>query len=296
MATMRTRNKRDNRAKGVTAGYPGGKSGLGVYHRIINEIPPHDIYLEPFLGAGSIMYYKRPAIRDVGVDINGGVVRDARKYLTQGELMVGDGVDLLQRLLAEHTERELNSQRKGVRLKASAITKKVWGGMDPVASLGDSAEKVVIYADPPYFLPSRRSAAKIYSAEASDQTFDGCDESWHVRLLKVLNALPYRVLLSGYASDLYLSRLKAPKWREVTYQTMTHGGLVTEYLWCNFEKPDELHDYRYLGDNRRERERIKRMQSRWKVKFKAMPALERYAILGALHDAVASTKQPKETN
>lgn len=32
--------------------YKGGKAGAGVYQQIINQIPPHDVYIEPFLGGG----------------------------------------------------------------------------------------------------------------------------------------------------------------------------------------------------------------------------------------------------
>lgn len=32
--------------------YPGGKNVNGAYQKIINEIPPHMIYYEPFVGGG----------------------------------------------------------------------------------------------------------------------------------------------------------------------------------------------------------------------------------------------------
>jgi len=35
--------------------YPGGKSGAGVYQTIINRMPPHRVYIEPFLGGAAIM-------------------------------------------------------------------------------------------------------------------------------------------------------------------------------------------------------------------------------------------------
>lgn len=41
--------------------YLGGKSQAGTYQRIINLIPPHDVYIEPFLGGGAIARLKRPA-------------------------------------------------------------------------------------------------------------------------------------------------------------------------------------------------------------------------------------------
>jgi site-specific DNA-adenine methylase len=37
------------------ARYPGGKGGAGVYQTIINNIPPHDTYIETHLGGGNIL-------------------------------------------------------------------------------------------------------------------------------------------------------------------------------------------------------------------------------------------------
>ena len=36
----------------ATWAYPGGKSGSGVYQKLINLMPPHDVHIEPFLGGG----------------------------------------------------------------------------------------------------------------------------------------------------------------------------------------------------------------------------------------------------
>jgi hypothetical protein len=41
--------------------YPGGKNGAGVYKTIVNQIPPHEIYIEPFAGGGAVLLRKRPA-------------------------------------------------------------------------------------------------------------------------------------------------------------------------------------------------------------------------------------------
>ena len=38
--------------------YPGGKNGAGVYQAIICQIPPHQVYVEPFLGSGAVMRLK----------------------------------------------------------------------------------------------------------------------------------------------------------------------------------------------------------------------------------------------
>ena len=55
--------------------YQGGKSGYGVYQKIINQIPPHEIYIEPFLGDGGIMRNKRLAVRNIGIDLDIDVIK-----------------------------------------------------------------------------------------------------------------------------------------------------------------------------------------------------------------------------
>ncbi|KZN63360.1 hypothetical protein [Pseudoalteromonas luteoviolacea] len=51
-------------------GYLGAKSGSGVYQAIINLMPPHDTYIEGFLGTGAVMKKKAPANRSIGLDLN----------------------------------------------------------------------------------------------------------------------------------------------------------------------------------------------------------------------------------
>ncbi|MFX5570528.1 DNA adenine methylase, partial [Acinetobacter baumannii] len=45
-------------------------SGSGVYQAIINLIPPHDTYIELFLGTGSILSKKAKSSRQIGIDLN----------------------------------------------------------------------------------------------------------------------------------------------------------------------------------------------------------------------------------
>lgn len=41
--------------------WPGGKDGSGVAQRLINQIPPHDVFVSPFLGDCAILRKKLPA-------------------------------------------------------------------------------------------------------------------------------------------------------------------------------------------------------------------------------------------
>jgi hypothetical protein len=56
----------------------------------------------------------------------------------------------------------------------------------------------------------------------------------------------------------------------------------------NFPQSFELHDYRNLSRDFRERERIKRKKNRWIERLKTMPPAERYAMLDAIQSVQIS--------
>lgn len=132
-----------------------------------------------------------------------------------------------------------------------------------------------IYADPPYVMKSRKQQRQLYRYEYTT--------AQHRELLDILTVVPCKVMISGYWSELYTNRLQ--DWHVTSFDARTRGGTwATEFLWMNYEPPIELHDYRYLGDDYRERERIKRKKNRWSKKWRKMPVLERQAILAALRE------------
>jgi site-specific DNA-adenine methylase len=51
-------------------GYLGSKSVSGAYQAIIASMPPHDVYIEAFLGSGAIMRRKPVAISSIGIDLD----------------------------------------------------------------------------------------------------------------------------------------------------------------------------------------------------------------------------------
>lgn len=234
--------------------YPGGKNGAGVYHRLINLMPPHQVYIEPFLGGGAVMRLKLPARANIGVDLDaralspframsdratsGDATRSAALAGTGGTssrflFHQGDGIDFLRRYRFAGAE--------------------------------------LVYADPPY-VPSTLLSRCRYRFDLSERR--------HVELLRVLRRLPCAVMISGYWSDLYADTLR--DWHASSFPAMTRGGLANEWLWCNFPAPLALHDYRYLGSNFRERERINRQKRRWVARLERMDTLQRRALLSAL--------------
>lgn len=215
--------------------YTGGKSQSGLYQRIINLIPPHRVYIEPFLGSGAIMRLKRPARRSIGLDLGG----PPELALPPGaEFLRADGIGFLESF--------------------------PWTGEE------------FVYADPPY-LPSTRGGRRHYRFEMT--------ESDHVRLLRVLQAIPSKVLLSGYPSELYYNALSG--WPREEFQVMTRGHtLATEVLWFNYPRPAALHDLRYVGRDSRERWRIEKRRRRWRARLQRMPVLERATLFAALLDVM----------
>jgi 16S rRNA G966 N2-methylase RsmD len=137
----------------------------------------------------------------------------------------------------------------------------------------------LVYCDPPYPLWTRRVNRRLYKCEMTDND--------HRRLLRVLNSLPCMVQISSYWNSLYAEMLEG--WRLIRFQSMTRRGPAEECLWMNYPEPNALHDYRYLGEGFRERERIGRKVSRWRSRLAKLPALEKLAVLSAMRDLSADT-------
>jgi DNA adenine methylase len=128
-----------------------------------------------------------------------------------------------------------------------------------------------VYCDPPY-LHSTRSKKRIYRHEMTDQQ--------HIELASLLMTIPAAVMLSGYKNAIYDEILRS--WQRVDFKTMTRGGVRTESLWLNYDPPAVPAELTYIGDNYRERERIKRKKQRWMEKLANLPRAEQMAIFEAL--------------
>lgn len=214
-------------------GYPGSKAQAGVFQRIIGQMPPHSLYVEPFFGSGQVFWRKRRAERSIIIDRSPALLVKAGAEAGVSAI-AGDAIALLPTL----------------RLPADAV----------------------VYCDPPYLL-STRSGRVYYEHELP--------EGRHASLLALLQDLPGRFLISGYPSELYSSQLK--DWRCLRYRTRTRGRTVTECLWCNFPEPAELHDWRYAGQNFRQRLSLRRLAARWLARLEGMPARKRGYVLHAVH-------------
>ena len=111
--------------------YPGGKGGAGVYQTIINQQPPHDVYIEAFLGGGSVLLAKRPASTNIGIDADAAV---AAKWsgVSGLEVVWDDAIVYLD--------------KRRCQLPPSTL----------------------VYCDPPYVLSSRSRNRLLYAHEMTD--------------------------------------------------------------------------------------------------------------------------------
>lgn len=294
-------------------GYPGNKNSTGLFQAIINQQPPHTVYIEPFLGSGAVMLNKRAAAVNIGVDLNRPALRAfaslvASPGTTVVDLPAGSPVPARSDRPASSTGTSSSllasgSTRAPASLLASGSTRARTGESGrrgrPASLLASGSARArtgagghlqlfcadalrflrqypfngseLVYCDPPY-VHSTRESPKLYQHELTDEQ--------HRELLHILVGLRARVILSGYWTSMYSRALKG--WRSLTLRAMTRGGTSLETIWMNYAEPVELHDYTYIGDGWRERNRIRKKVRRWISKLDRMPLLERRALLAAL--------------
>lgn len=195
-------------------------------------MPPHSLYVEPFLGLGAVIKRKLPARASIVIDSDADRIAEFGEGGPNVRVIHGDALKVL-----------------------------------PTLKLPNDA---LIYADPPYVLSSRQHR-RYYRCELTD--------AQHGELLNVLTSLSCYVMLSGYPSELYASRLAS--WREVKVKVSTRRGPRMESLWCNFPEPERLHDWNSFGTGFRERERLRRRLSRFMARLQAMDGAERNYLLTA---------------
>jgi len=211
--------------------YPGGKGKS--YQQLINLMPVHKTYIEPYLGAGAVFKNKKPAQTNIGNDLDVACT-DGLKHLNYAAFFNEDALSLL---------------------KAQTL-----------------CNETLVYCDPPYVKETRRKH-KIYRFEYSD--------AQHEALLRFLLKQNCMVMISGYQSDLYQDYLNG--WNFYSFSSQTQNGIRQECVWFNYDKPNALHDSRFVGQNFRERQTIKRRQSRLKRKFQEMDPVERSAFMDWLN-------------
>jgi len=111
----------------------GAKNGHGVWQQIISQMPPHTLYIEPFLGTGAVLLRKKPARASIAIDSEAAVIArfNASAKPPPGTTVIcGDGI------------RHLRQRR--------------WTGGE------------LVYCDPPYVMSARSCQRQYYAHEFTD--------------------------------------------------------------------------------------------------------------------------------
>lgn len=133
--------------------------------------------------------------------------------------------------------------------------------------------KSFVFLDPTY-LHETRSDKNLYHHELSD--------SDHVQLLSILNTKKCNIMIVHPKCELYDSMLY--NWRKIEVKIRYNRKTSIEVLYMNYPEPEELHTYKFLGEDCWDRQRIKRKGDQLVKKLSDLPVLERKYVLERLKE------------
>lgn len=254
--------------------YPGSKWNLS--QKIIDLLPEHKSYLEPYFGSGAVLFTKPSSPIETVNDLSDDVVNlfqviqsdsetlQERLFFTPYSRKIYDAAWIQHP--TDEVERALNfiirsDMSHGFRVKEKsgwkndivgrerAYAVKHWNNLPgliqkivlrlkevqienrPALELITKFNypDVCMYIDPPYVLSTR--TREQYQYEMTDHD--------HIELLELLNQSKAKVILSGYASELYDQYLS--NWDRLEFSATAEQGLPrTEVLWMNFQPAQQL--------------------------------------------------------
>jgi site-specific DNA-adenine methylase len=225
--------------------YQGGKNGSGVYQTIINRIPVHSVYVEPFAGSAAIYRKKAPAASSILVE------RDPEQ-----------------------------ASRLAMLASRSTIVKNADALQELESLMPTMGDRHFVYMDPPYVHESRKDL-DLYRFEMTDEQHRHLVGT----LLPAMTDRGVRWMLSGYRNSIYADACRRHGWHQHDFQAMTRRGPATETIWMNYDPAAAvIAESTYAGSDFRERERIRRKAARWAAKFEGLQPMEQEAILTMLQD------------
>lgn len=246
--------------------YPGAKWRIADW--IIQHMPPHGVYCEPYFGSGAVFFSKAPSKHETINDINGDVVNFfkvcrerpqelaalleltpyAREEYKESYQEAMDPMEKARRFAVRcwMAQGARQGQSNGWRNSANSSGPMVAGQWMCMPQRIQMAAKRLRHAQidnrPALGVIARhnRNDCLIYAdppylmetRTGGKQYSYEMDEQEHVALLQALLKHPGPVLLSGYDSDLYNDMLSS--WGLALKKTRSdRGGTRTEVLWIN---------------------------------------------------------------
>lgn len=255
--------------------YPGAKWRVAQW--IINFFPEHHSYIEPYFGSGAVLFNKPRSNIETVNDMDGEVVnffecikKDPERladevYMTPYSRAVykdayticpADSFERARNFFIRcnmghgfRTTGEKVGWKNDVKGRERAYAAAAWAkAPDTIISAAERLRgvqidnrpanefiprfndpRVLVYADPPYLLNTRHG--KQYRHEMSEDD--------HAELLEILKAHQGAVILSGYESELYNSKLQG--WHKEYKDNHTQtASKKQEVLWMNFEPENRM--------------------------------------------------------
>ena len=257
--------------------WPGTK--WSIADQIINLMPQHKIYLEPFFGSGAIFFSKKPVNVEVLNDLDGDIVnlfkciRECPNELAQLIYFTpysrdeykesygrsGSGIERARQFLIRS-----NMARAGMQYYSSS-----WRHTGPVRGCQGNqsvAKDWNTLPDKILEAANRLKDAEIENTNALDlikkynkkdcliyvdppyllstrrqryYNVEMTEEKEHEELINILNNHSGTVLLSGYDSELYNDLLDG--WSKVEIKANAEQGKERiEVIWTNFEIPKQI--------------------------------------------------------
>ena len=226
--------------------YPGSKWNIAP--RLVELIPEHHSYVEPFFGSGAVLFNKPVSDIETINDLDHDVVNlfrciqeDAErlsrmvmttpfsreKYedtykLDAWELMMPDEpYHKALRFLIQCW------QGHGFRTNGYMVQIENRPAVEVIERFNYS--NVFMYIDPPYVLSTR--AGKQYKHEMTDAD--------HEELLKALLQSKAKIMISGYESEMYNDYLNG--WEKKQFSSCAeHGKPRMETVWMNYEPDPQM--------------------------------------------------------
>ncbi len=244
--------------------YPGAKWVLSKW--ICDNLPPHEVYLEPFFGSGAVFFGKEPCRTETINDLDGDVVnlfkviRESTEELCEAVSLTPWARDEYYNSYQCDSSNEVErarvflvrcwqafgtrtGQRSGWRNRTIGKSPKepdIWRNLpERIQAVADRLFVVQIENTDAISLIDRYNSTNCliyadppYMADTRSKSIYAyeCDDDYHVRLLDKLAAHSGSVVLSGYDCPLYNERLK--DWRRIEKDARAERGMGRrEVLW-----------------------------------------------------------------
>ena len=210
--------------------YPGAKWGLAK--TIVELMPKHRSYLEPFFGSGAVLFNKPPSSIETVNDLDGDIInfftvlRECPQELAEKIALTPYSREVFD---DAHENRGTDAFDKAYRF---AIRSRMGHGFKTYQKTGF---KIDVYArERSYCVDAWNRMPRDILSAAERLKCVQIENRPAVELLEVLRTHKGYVILSGYPSELYDRELR--DWIRLTKRSYNQNcDARTEVIWCNFD-------------------------------------------------------------